>query len=539
MRRVLATAAVLVAALAWVAAAQPAVTFVFKGKGWGHGIGLGQYGAQGYADREDRKYPWILRHYYPGTSLVERSATIRVLLVAGRSSLVLGSDANFRGGDASFAAGNWTVRAGPNGRLELARNGTVRRVPDGTTFRPGGSLLEVGHAKYRGRIVVRRSGSRVWALNRLGLDAYVKGVVPREMPSSWHPQALRAQAVAARSYALAAGGHCSWFGQSVMCKDVTDQVYGGYDGEAGSTNAAVDATAKEVLVHDGVVATTFFSSTTGGKTAAKHHEWGGERLDYLVSVPDPYDGISPHHSWGPRDSEDDCPGAGRDCVWSGAQVGKLLSAPAGLRDMTVTRNASSRVATVRAVGSSGSATFSGATMRARLGLRSTWFTIGVLRLRGGGTIDKGEARTLRGLTRNVGSVRLQRRRSGEAWTTVKNVSGAFRARVRPGATTYYRLSSPSGTTDTVRVAVRAQLRFAADQAPGALAGVALGTGEGRAVQVQRREDGGWTTVGTALVGPGGSWTARFGVTLGVYRAYVAPGRGEPVATSPRLTVVAG
>jgi stage II sporulation protein D len=295
-----------------------------------------------------------------------------------------------------------------------------------------------------------------------------------------------------------------------------------------------------VLLYEGAVATTFFSSTTGGKTAAKHHEWGGTPLGYLVSVPDPHDRISPHHSWGPRDAEDDCPGGGRDCVWTGAQVRKLLSAPAGLRDLTVTRNASSRVATARAVGSAGSATFSGATMRARLGLRSTWFTIGVLRLRGGGTIDKGERKTLAGFTRNVGSVTLQRRPSGEtAWTTVKSVSGAFRARVRPGVTTFYRLASPSGTTAAVRVAVRSQLRFAAEQAPGALAGVAIAAGEGQAIQVQRREDGRWTTVGTAVVRPGGSWTARFDVTPGVYRAYVAPGRGEPVATSPRVTIVAG
>ena len=86
------------------------------------------------------------------------------------------------------------------------------------------------------------------------------------MPSSWHAEALKAQAVAARSYALAAGGHCSWFGQSVMCRDTRDQVYGGQGGEAASSNAAVDATAGKVLASGGAVATTFFFSTSGGRT---------------------------------------------------------------------------------------------------------------------------------------------------------------------------------------------------------------------------------------------------------------------------------
>lgn len=540
MRRVFVAATVLVVALVFAAAAQPAVTFVFKGKGWGHGIGLAQYGAYGYA-QNGRTYAWILDHYYPGTTLADRSAQIRVLLTSNRSSLKLGSNATFQAGTRNFAAGTWTVSAASSGRIKLVRNGVTHRVANDTTFTNGASQLEVDNAKYRGTITLRRSGSRIWALNTLGLDSYVKGVVPREMPSSWHPEALKAQSVAARSYALAAGGHCSWFGQGVMCRDTSDQVYGGFGGEAASANAAVDATAGKVLLFDGGVASTFFFSTSGGKTAAKHHEWGGAALGYLVSVPDPFDTISPHHRWGASDAEDDCPGAGRDCVWSARTVQRMLSSePSGLRDMTVQRNASSRVRTVRATGASGTANISGATMRSSLGLRSTWFTIGVLRLTGGSTLDPGERKVLPGLTRNVSGVRLQRKRAGGSWTTLKNVSGSFVVRTRPQVTTFFRLVSPSGNTRAVRVRVRSQVRFAAKQAPGALVGVLQPALEGQAVQVQRRTSGeGWTTVGMAVLRADGMWRATFAVRPGVYRAYVAPGDGEAVATSPTLTIVSG
>lgn len=538
MRRVFVATTVLAVALVFAAAAQPAVTFVFKGNGWGHGIGLSQYGAYGYAQR-GQDYRWILDHYYPGTTLADRSAQIRVLLASGRSSVGFGSDAAFRAGTHSFGAGTWTASVASAGRIKLVRGGVTRRLANNTTFQGGSSPLELDNAKYRGRITLRRSGNRIWALNTLGLDGYVKGVVPREMPSSWHAEALKAQAVAARSYALAAGGHCSWFGQSVMCRDTSDQVYGGFGGEAGPSNAAVDATSRDVLLHNGSVATTFFFSTSGGKTAAKHHEWGGAALGYLVSVPDPHDRISPHHRWGPRDAEDDCPGAGRDCVWSGKSVQRMLGAPSGLRDLTVTRNGSSRVSNVRATGASSVRNYSGATLRSSLGLRSTWFTVGLLRLSGGGTVDPGERRVLTGRTRHVWGVSLQRKRGGGSWQTLKRVSGSFTVRTRPRVTTSFRLVSPSGSTSAVRLRVRSQVRFTAQQAPGALVGVLRPAVEGQAVQVQRRMRGGWTTVGTAVLRADGSWRAPFAVQPGVYRAYVSLGDGQDVATSPTLTVVSG
>jgi len=528
-------------ALMLAATAQPAVTFVFKGNGWGHGIGLSQYGAQGLA-QNGRTYSQILAHYYKGTTQANRSATIRVLLIAGNGSLQLGSDANFNGGGGAFSAGTWVVSAGAAGTIKLVKGSVTRTVNDPTTFTRGTASLEIGGAKYRGSITIRRSGSTVWALNTLGLNDYVKGVVPREMPSSWHAEALKAQAVAARSYALAAGGHCNWFGTSVMCRDTRDQVYGGQGGEAASSNAATDATSGKVLVSGGVVATTFFFSTSGGLTAAKHHEWGPPSISYLQSVNDPFDGISPHHTWGPMDTEVDCPPTpGRDCVWSGQHAKSVLGslAPNGLSDMTVTRNGSMRVANVTATGSSGTTSISGGTMRSELGLRSTWFTIGVMRITGGGTINKGQTKILPALARNLSGVHLQRRRLNEStWTTLREVSGAVNISAHPAVTTLYRLSSASGATAAVRVNVRPSVQFTG-YTNRSLSGFAGEELAGEIVQIQRQTPGGaWQTVANGLVRDDGTWTADLLVQPGVYRAYAAPGGGL-AGMSQALTVVSG
>lgn len=542
MRRLLPAAVALVVALACAAAAQPAVTFVVKGKGWGHGIGLSQYGTQGFA-LNGSTHVQILAHYYRGTSLGTRRATISVRLTAGRSALTIGSAATFRAGSTNVPAGTWRVTAPASGGLRLTRSGTTRAVPSPTTFRPGTASLALDGRTYRGTIVLRRSGRTVWALNSVALDSYVKGVVPQEMPTSWHAEALKAQSVAARSYALAAGGHCSWFGASVMCPDTSDQVYGGRSAETVASNAAVDATRGRVVLHGGAVATTFFFSTSGGRTASNSDEWGGTQLPYLVSVRDRFDSISPHHVWGPRDAETDCAGTSPDCVWSGGAMSRRLGnrAPAGLSDLVVTaRNGSNRVSTVRATGGSGATTFSGATARSVLGLRSTWFTIGVMRLTGAGTIEWGKRRALHALVRNLGGVQLQRRRSGGAWQAVGAVQGAETFRVSPRITTFFRLSGPDGRTARVRVAVRPQLRFAADQQPGSLRGTIRPVLPGKTVQLQRRTSAGaWRAVAAAVVNASGIWRASFNVRPGVYRAFVpAPGRGYVPGASPTLTVVA-
>jgi stage II sporulation protein D len=111
---------------------------------------------------------------------------------------------------------------------------------------------------------VSASGSRLYLVNRLSLERYVRGVVANEMPASWHHEALEAQAVAARSYARATkkGGAFDFYA------DTRDQVYGGASSETARTNRAVSGTARVVAVYDGRPITAFFSASNGGYSEA-------------------------------------------------------------------------------------------------------------------------------------------------------------------------------------------------------------------------------------------------------------------------------
>src|SRR5204863_601652 len=140
--------------------------------------------------------------------------------------------------------------------------------------------------------------------------------------------------------------------------DTRSQVYLGVEHEKPSTNAAVDATAGKVLLYQGEVAKTFFFSTSGGRTASAEDVWG-QPVPYLVSVPDPYDSISPYHNWGPF-------------RYTARKLGRGLKAPGRLTDIQTVASSSGRVQSVVASGSKGQAQATGSQVRAALGLRSTW-----------------------------------------------------------------------------------------------------------------------------------------------------------------------
>jgi stage II sporulation protein D len=461
MRRALVAAIALAIALSCAAVARPAATFVIKGKGWGHGIGMAQYGAYGYA-QHGRNYAWILDHYYPGTTLGTAGvARARVLLARNVGSLSIGSGNAFTARDANgrtvnLAAGSHGV--GPNLRVRSA-SGHMRDLASPVRFDPGTSLLRLSGKRYRGLLRVRSQGGRLSVVNDIGLEPYVKGVVAWEMPSSWDAEALKAQAVVARTFGLVSR-KSGWFD---LYNDTRSQVYGGVRAETSSTNAAVNATRHRVVRWHGGLAWTLYHSTSGGKTASRQDEWGLSGMPYLASVNDPYDGISPHHTWGP-DAYEDCPGGGRDCVWSAGALKRALGgrAPGSIRDFRVVeRNGSSRVELTR-LGPSGTE-ISGGDLRRILGLRSTWFSIGVLRLTGGGAVQKGEAKRLRALARNLKGATLQRRNASGQWVDMRPIHGTQGVSVRPAATTPYRLRTSAATTAPVKVVVQSALRFTAGQ----------------------------------------------------------------------------
>jgi stage II sporulation protein D len=327
------------AALSIVPAAAASPRFVIEGHGWGHGVGMSQWGAYGLA-LHGWSYRQILAHYYPGTTLARApDVSVRVLVATDRRRVVVSSRAPFRVVD---ARGHSVIAAG--GKRRVARG---RRT---VTFVPGAQPLTLDGAGYRGRLVWH-AGSVV---NVLPLERYLRGVVPWEMPHRWSRAALEAQTVAARSYALATLRH-------VLYADTRDQEYGGIRAETPETNAAIGATSERVLTWDGRPALTYYFSTSGGRTAAAKDSlpWA-PRVPYLVSVSDPYDALSPHHSWSYR--------------FTARRLARALHLP-GVRSLAVERNGSGRVAEVVARWHGGAEAIDGRTFRSDLGLPSTWFSV--------------------------------------------------------------------------------------------------------------------------------------------------------------------
>lgn len=134
---------------------------------------------------------------------------------------------------------------------------------------------------YRGIVMIQNRNGKLTVINDLGLEDYIKGVVPAEMPSSWAGEAHKAQAIAARSYALANLGKRAKYGYDL--KDTPeDQAYNGASAETAATNAAVEDTKGIVLTHNMKVITAYYSASAGGQTNANN--WGTS-LPYLRSVP--------------------------------------------------------------------------------------------------------------------------------------------------------------------------------------------------------------------------------------------------------------
>ncbi len=421
MRRlpwVLAVAAALVAA----PTAAAGTTFVVDGHGWGHGVGMSQYGAMGYA-LDGWSYQRILAHFYRGTELgLLPNRRVRVLVAEGQGTLTIGSAKPF----GRLASGTKPMTLKPADRVLTPR--AVRRLGGEVRFRPGAAPLRVAGQAYRGSVEVYVERGKLHAVNLVSLDHYLRGVVPREMPFYWPQQALRAQAVVARSYTLATLHPTDRFD---LYDDVRDQVYDGIEAERAPTNRAVAATAGRIVTWNGSVATTFYHSTSGGRTANVADVWPkASPLPYLVSVPDPFDYLSKHHRW---------PAA----VFTPGQLAKHLQVT-GLRDVIVERNDSGRAATVRVLRAAGEKRLEGPMVRDLLGLRSTFFNVHVLSLEPAQRrVKAGKAVELTGFARGLTGIRLERAIAGGGWQPVRRLrlaqTGRFRTVVRPEEPTRYRI----------------------------------------------------------------------------------------------------
>ena len=503
-------------------------TFVVSGRGWGHGVGLAQWGAYGFA-QQGSTYEEILAHYYTGTTLGPAAlARVRVQLAVGRQQLTVSSEAPFTVRDGigqlwHLAAGDQTF--GPGLLLRTTDVPQPQQLPGPLLFLPGASPLRFAGRPYRGQLLVSVANGSLRAVNSVGLEGYLFGVVPSEMPRAWLPEALKAQAVAARSYALAKRKTGSWFD---LYPDTRSQVYLGIAGEASSTTAAVQETAGQVVLYGGRVATTYFFSSSGGRTAAADEVWQGPPVPYLVSVDDPYDTISPHHRWGPF-------------VISAGRLGRVLGSPGRLLDVRTAKGLSGRVRTVTAVGSQGESSMTGSDLRRALGLRSTWFRIGVLSLATpAAPVTFGGRVSLNGVARSLPAVNLERREEGAAWRPMGPVApgpnGSVTVAARPRAPTDYRLASGTARSRLAHVAVAPLVRFRGMKNASTLRGYARPLFPGASVALQRLDGSTWTTVVRATIDANGDFEARLPLAPGDYRARLAPGRGFAAGVSSTLRV---
>jgi SpoIID/LytB domain protein len=344
------------------------------------------------------------------------------------------------------------------------------------------------------------------------------------MPFDWLPEALKAQAVVARSYALATRRS----GAFDLYPDTRSQVYLGVEHEKPSTNAAVSATAGQVVLYQGLVAKTYFFSTSGGRTASAEDVWG-EPVPYLVSVPDPYDTISPHHDWGPF-------------VFTGAKLAKALKLKGqSVVDLQPEVNSSGRIKVLDVVGTKSTVAVPGADVRKKLGLRSTWFSVGVLSLTAPTQpITFGGRGKLTGVARGMATATLQRR-DGTSWTEVGTVKGSkdgtLAMLVKPSVTTRYRLASGKAIAAPVRVPVAPLSRFYPARTPDQLRGyVRPASLAGTTVYIQKQNGEAWPTVARTTVDASGNFLAKLPLTAGVYRARINSGHGFVVGFSPVLQV---
>jgi stage II sporulation protein D len=502
--------------------------FVINGRGWGHGVGMSQWGANGFA-RKGWTYDRILAHYYRGTTIGDAPVSkVRVLLAAGKRRLDLASAAPYRVKDASgkvrnLPAGPLALGPGLKVRPKGAKRKVALKAP--LTFLPGEEPLRLAR-RYRGSIRVDLHEGRLRAINVVGLEQYLYGVVPSEVPDDWPAEVLKAQAVAARTYALATR---KTDGDFDLYPDVRSQVYRGIDEEVETTTAAVDETAGDVLTYKGALAIAYFFSTSGGKTASVADVWPGSKpVPYLVSVDDPYDTLSPHHIWGPL-------------VYPVGRLQKAIKAPGRLTDVRTTVNPSARVSTVTGIGTLGQVSMRGGDVRRLLDLRSTWFRVGVLALPlPTKPLAYGAAGKLTGTARGLSKVVLEQQSAG-VWRAVAQVQpvsgGAFSVTVRPTATTSYRLTAGTAHTAPTRVSVAPQVALAPVTDAMELRGTVKPLLSGAGVEIQRLSGKTWQTVGRASVDGRGDFSARLYVPPGSYRAVVpTPGRGLVAGTSSTLVV---
>jgi stage II sporulation protein D len=289
---------------------------------------------------------------------------VRVLLRDGARSVAFRGAGSACGAGLSPNKGYVAKRKGTGVVLQNKKGRRVARCGAAMTAAGSPEFTLAGKGTYRGSLEVRASGSSLQAINVVEIEDYVRGVVSRESPASWPLEALKAQAVAARSYGLSTGIRGGTFD---LYDDTRSQAYGGVAAETAKTDQAVSSTRLQVVMYAGKIAQTFFFSTSGGHTENNEFSslgFGQPAIPYLRGVDDPYeaDAGSPYEHWKRKFSI----GRMNSALHSIGLRGKL-------KNIAVTqRGASPRIVHANLIGTGGTTTVNGPQLRDALALPDTW-----------------------------------------------------------------------------------------------------------------------------------------------------------------------
>jgi stage II sporulation protein D len=314
------------------------------------------------------------------------SPLIRVGIWSNQPNLIVGADADFHVVDENTheIIGNYGVkekvtissRSGNiwiNGVKTGAQKINVISAENGQK-----ALIEVNRQHYRGNIEIHRTvgKSGLTVVNTLPVDEYLYSVVAKEMSPDWNKEALKAQAVAARTYAMV--NQNKYHGDGYGIGATPDcQIYVGADSEAAETNAAVDETSGLVVTYQDKLIDAAFHSSGGGYTENSENVWGGV-LPYLRGVVD-YDQKMPNYRWEKQLTPSQVDVA---LAKGGIAIGPIqafeLSHFTGQPENEPDRGISGRVKTLRLIGSAGSVEITGSKLRSLLGLHSTLFDIQIM-----------------------------------------------------------------------------------------------------------------------------------------------------------------
>lgn len=303
----------------------------------------------------------------------KQAPDLRVGLASGRASLTI-----------TPAGGKATVQTGSSKTITLAANTAAAiRWQDGAflvgreklrsevlVIRPAAKAgeLSLDGRRYRGALELRHKGGGLTAVNIVPVDDYLRSVVPEEMPVDWPAEAIKAQSVAARSFALASRGRHAGEGYD-LCTTTHCQLYTGTAAEKSASNAAIKATRGEVLTYGGKPIEALFHTDSGGMTENSEDVWGSH-VPYLRAAKDTPTKTMP---WTKTISRADLE---RKLAAKGHDIGKVRSlalSPLAIGRAAKDRTASGRVKTMTVKGTKGTATLSGTTWRSLLGLKSTLF----------------------------------------------------------------------------------------------------------------------------------------------------------------------